>query len=723
MSLILNPEENKEATKLIFISRDFARANNQNWTIDHLVFTLLHTNLAANTSIVPISKYITISKILVVGHPKVKSDYTFIPHDIKRYISSLTKLTISNLVKNIYTLPNYSTLGFAVTTEGDDILKDISDLGYDMTTKITDPVIGREEEIQRLISILGRKTKNNPVLIGEAGVGKTAIVEGLAQKISKGEVPHHLRRPLISITTGNLVAGTSYRGELEEKIKKLIKIAKQHKAIIFIDEIHSIMSAGSTSSSNIGVSDLLKPELARGDLSIIGATTTREYKLIEKDPAMERRFQPIIVKAPDIEGAISMITKLKVKYEEHHKVIITEEAVTAAVKLSEQYIINRNLPDKAIDLLDETASNFPPATFKISREFDKLRDSLENQEFESKIFESYGNWTWSNMIKYKTIPEIQRKIEKLLADRTIGEDEIRETVGKITGFPIIVTEDEATKVLHLEDHLKEKIIGQDLAVENVTRAILKSKAGLASTKRPIGAFLFMGPTGCGKTELALALTRELFGTEENLLRLDMSEYMEAHSVSKLIGTSPGYVGYGDSPILVDFVRKRKNCVVLLDEAEKSFPTIFNILLGVLDHGRLTSGNGTIVDFTNTIIILTSNISKDALKVFFRPEFLNRLDDIIYFNPLEVDVVRKVILNVSGELFKPLEEKGISTILKPNAIDKILKEGYSSEYGARSVRRYIERHIIGTISILLLKGKITESEIEIDVRDDQFIFLQ
>lgn len=717
-----------DTQKVILASRELAKKNEQLWTLDHLIFCTLCTESAESLYNDNIKELRRIAQGNLASYSKIRgSDYTTLPNDIKKFIASLGKLTVLEILKAINTLPKFYYLSIGdvfINTSNKNMFTDVNDLGYDMTQEIRDPIIGREPETQRVIAILSKLTKNNPVLIGEAGVGKTSVVENLAEKIRRRQVPRNLQRPIFCVDTKKLVTDTSYRGELEKKVIRLMQTARDYKFYIFIDEIHTIMGAGSTDRGTSTISDLLKTELTKGDVPIIGATTPKEYKVIERDSAMERRFQPVKIEPPDPKLAVQMIDQIKNTYIKHYKIKFTPDAIVASVNLSTRYITNRNLPDKAIDVLQETCATLPLVSDELNAKFTDLQNSLELNKLLLKIYSIYGNFTWSNYIKYKHIPELYGKLDELLKNRTIDEEKIRTTISGMTGISIIQgNEKDIQKILKLEETLKTRIIGQDDAVASICRVIIKSRAGLNSQNRPIGSFLFMGPTGTGKTQLCLALSEELFGNKDNVLRLDMSEYMEFHSISKLIGAPPGYVGYGEGGRLTEYVRKHPYCVILFDESEKAHPMIWNSILGMLDSGVMVDGNGVQVNFSNTIVVLTSNISQEMLKIYFKPEFLNRLDDIVTFKPLQLEQIKVIIKGLAEELFKPLKEKNISVTLMPDAINKILNESYNIEYGARAIRRYIEREILSTFSLFILKNQIKEDTVEVSVSDGKFVYLQ
>ena len=630
--------------------------------------------------------------------------------------------------------------------------------GYDLTEKARqgklDPVIGRSKEIERIIQTLSRRTKNNPVLIGESGVGKSAVVEGLALEIANGTVPSTLRDKIIfALNLSGLLAGTKYRGEFEQRFKEAVDyVIERGDIIVFIDEIHNIMGAGATGDGSMDLAEMLKPMLARGEFQIIGATTIDEYtKYIEPDPAMERRFQPILVEAPDEETAVKILKGLRDKFEAHHDVQIRDEAIEAAVKLSERYITDRNLPDKAIDLIDEAASK---ARLKFSytpHDLPEKEQKLETLIAEKEYNESIGNVEQANVTRraIQTLrDEIERIEDSLLEARScttpsIGEDEVAEIVAEWTKIPITrISASESEKLANLEDDLRERVIGQDGAINSVARAIKRARANVKDPNRPIGTFIFVGPTGVGKTELSKALSEVVFGDKDSLIRLDMSEYMDKSSVSKLIGAPPGYVGYEETGVLSDKVRRKPYSVVLFDEIEKADSEIFNLMLQILDEGRLTDNKGKLINFKNTIIILTSNVGAaittekndygyvseekkeqdlkeriyEALKRKFSPEFLNRLDDIIVFKSLSREDCGKIVDVMLAKLRSRLAESGITLKVAQSATDLIINEGYDETYGARPLRRAIQRRIEDMLSEEIISGRIIRGD-EITVYAD------
>ena len=689
-----------------------------------------------------------------------------------------------------------------------------TDLGERARSQKMDPVIGRDDEIRNVIRILSRKTKNNPVLIGEPGVGKTAIAEGLAQRIVRGDVPHSLRdKTIFSLDMGALVAGAKYRGEFEERLKAVLEEIRKSEGriLLFIDELHTIVGAGKTEGA-MDAGNLLKPMLARGELHCIGATTLDEYRqYIEKDPALERRFQPVMVNEPTVEDTIAILRGLKERYEVYHGVKIQDQAIIAAATLSNRYITDRFLPDKAIDLVDEACAMIRTEIDSMPTELDVIQRKIIQHEIEeaalkkekdplskehlaeirkelAEMREQFGSMKakWENEkaaigkvqslrekiedvgrqiekaeqdydlnkaaeLKYGKLPELQKQLEaeerlteesrkhSLLRDK-VTEEEIARIVERWTGIPVArLMEGEKDKLLHLEDILHRRIIGQDEAVTRVTEAILRSRAGIQDPNRPIGSFLFLGPTGVGKTELAKALAECLFDDERNLIRIDMSEYMEKYAVSRLIGAPPGYVGYEEGGQLTEAVRRKPYSVILFDEVEKAHPDVFNVLLQVLDDGRITDSQGRTVDFKNTILILTSNLGSQILldgigpdgavtgsarqevegllRRSFRPEFLNRLDEIVFYKPLtKADIARIIDLLMAG-LNKRLAAQQLRCALTPAAKTLIADEGYDPIYGARPLRRYIQRHVETLISRKLVEGDLMPGTVlTVDARD-------
>lgn len=629
-----------------------------------------------------------------------------------------------------------------------------------------DPVIGRHDEIERVIQILSRRTKNNPCLIGEPGVGKTAIAEGLALKIVSGEVPETLKnKKIVSLDLASMVAGTKYRGDFEERIKKVIDEVKASPDIIlFIDEVHTLIGTGSAEGA-VDAANILKPSLARGELQVIGATTIEEYrKNIEKDAALERRFQPVMVDEPSKEEAIEILKGLRDKYEAHHKVKITDSAIKEAVELSVRYIADRYLPDKAIDLIDEAASRVRLRTFTEPPELHELEQKKKDIEAEKLSAVNSQDFELAAKLRDEE-KEISDSLEKKKEDwkskagrskDEVTENEIAEIVSLWTGVPTAqLTQQESDRLLHMEETLHNRIIGQDEAVKAVSRAIRRSRTGLKDPKKPIGSFIFLGPTGVGKTELCKALAQTLFGDENAMIRLDMSEYMEKHTVSRLVGSPPGYVGYEEGGQLTEKIRRKPYSVVLFDEIEKAHPDVFNMLLQILDDGILTDSQGRRVDFKNSVIIMTSNVgaklitqksadfgftgkenSAEAemekekireavmgeLKKTFRPEFLNRVDDIIVFDRLQKDDIKKIAVNLLASLKKRVEELGIGIEFSDRAISDIADAGFDEVYGARPLKRAIQNKIENLLSEEMLENKVVKGKSYIcDSEDGKFSF--
>ncbi len=665
-----------------------------------------------------------------------------------------------------------------------------------------DPVIGRDDEIRRVIQVLSRRTKNNPVLIGEPGVGKTAIVEGLARRIAAGDVPEGLKdKRIVALDLGSMVAGAKYRGEFEERLKAVLEEIRdsEGKIITFLDELHTLVGAGAAEGA-MDASNMLKPMLARGELRMIGATTLDEYrKHIEKDAALERRFQPVLVEAPSVEDTIGILRGLKERYEVHHGVRITDSALVAAAVLSDRYITARFLPDKAIDLIDEAASrlrieidSMPEEIDELNRrriqleierealrketdtasvdrlgaleeelanlteeidalaarwnrekdaiaEIRRIKAEIEDSRAAAEIAERDGDLTRAAELRYGTLTALASQLEEKEADlarvheqgsllsEEVSDMDVAEVVGRWTGIPVSrLMEGETEKLIHLEEHLHQRVVGQDTAVQAVANAVRRSRAGLADPNRPVGSFLFLGPTGVGKTELARALAEFLFDDERSMVRIDMSEYMEKHSVSRLIGAPPGYVGYDEGGQLTEAVRRRPYSVILLDEVEKAHPDVFNVLLQLLDDGRLTDGQGRTVDFTNAVVIMTSNLGSELIdpglayeviservlgvvRQHFRPEFLNRIDEVVVFERLNTEHIRQIVDIQLQEVVRRLGGRRIGLELDDAARDQLAEQGYDPAFGARPLKRLIQRELVDPIAVALLEGRYGEGD--------------
>ncbi|MFZ5353623.1 MAG: ATP-dependent Clp protease ATP-binding subunit [Bacillota bacterium] len=645
--------------------------------------------------------------------------------------------------------------------------KYLNQFGKDLTEMAgdgkLDPIIGREKEIERVIQILSRRTKNNPVLIGDPGVGKTAIAEGLAQKIVEGNIPEILKdKRIVTLDLSSMVAGSKYRGEFEERLKNVMNEIKEAKNIIlFIDEMHTIIGAGGAEGA-IDASNILKPALARGEVQAIGATTLDEYKKhVEKDTALERRFQPVQVGEPTKEESLKILEGLRDKYEAHHKVKITDEALKASVELSDRYITDRYLPDKAIDLVDEAASRVRIKTFTAPPDLKKLEDELASLEMEKAEAISLQDFERAADIRDK-LQDIKKTLDEekknwndkaISKSMVVGEDEIAAIVSSWTGIPVTrLAEEESRKLLNLEQILHERVIGQEEAVQAVAKAIKRARVGLKDPKRPVGSFIFLGPTGVGKTELSKALAEALFGDESSIIRIDMSEYMEKHTVSRLIGSPPGYVGYEEGGQLTDKVRRKPYSVILFDEIEKAHPDVFNILLQILDDGRLTDGKGRVVDFKNTVVIMTSNVGAttikkqkvlgftasenaksdayehmkdnvmEELKRTFRPEFLNRLDEVIVFHELDEEHLKSIVELMLKSLTGRIKEMNIHIDITDEAKKLIVKKGFDPVYGARPLRRAIQKLVEDRLSEEMLLGTVKPgNDVLLDADGDNLVF--
>lgn len=709
---------------------------------------------------------------------------------------------------------NYRQGRLADTETAEDTFESLKKFTIDLTARAKegklDPVIGRDTEIRRTIQVLSRRTKNNPVLIGEPGVGKTAIVEGLAMRIINNDVPESLRRKrLLALDMGALIAGAKFRGEFEERLKSVLKEIEEAagSVILFIDEMHTIVGAGAAEGS-MDASNLLKPALARGELHCIGATTLNEYKkYVEKDAALARRFQPVYVDEPDVEETITILRGIKDKFELHHGVRIADSALIAAATLANRYIADRYMPDKAIDLMDEAASSLRMSIDSKPEELDildrkvlqlkiekealkketdeqskkrlsevekeladleeqarglnakwqqekadlqktnEIKDKLDKAKSEVQIAERNGQYERAGELQYGIIPRLTAELAELekntqkAGEQTVEPEDIAKVVSKWTGIPTDkMLSSEREKLLHLEEHLKKRLVGQDEAVEAVANAVRRSRSGISNPNQPIGSFLFLGPTGVGKTELSKSLAEFLFNDENAMLRVDMSEYMEKHSVSRLIGSPPGYVGYEEGGMLTESVRRRPYQVILFDEIEKAHPDVFNILLQILDDGRLTDSKGRTVDFKNTIIIMTSNLGAEylidssltpieqtekvmeTLRQSFRPEFINRIDDIIVFNRLTKENIRAITMLALANIEKRLKDRGITLELTDDATDWIVNNGYDDVYGARPLKRLLKRELENKLAYALLAGKVCDNtKVKVSVKDDGLSF--
>jgi ATP-dependent Clp protease ATP-binding subunit ClpC len=658
----------------------------------------------------------------------------------------------------IRVLSQSSSAGPAAETKRASKTPTVDQLGINLTDAVRagkiDPVIGREKEIERVIQILSRRTKNNPALIGEPGVGKTAIAEGLAQRIVAGDVPETLlNKRVLTLDIGSLVAGTKYRGEFEERLKKIIEeLRSTNDAVLFIDELHTLVGAGAAEGA-IDAANILKPPLARGELQCIGATTLDEYrKYIERDAALERRFQPVMVEEPTIEQTIEILFGIRSRYEDHHKVKISDEAVKAAADLSVRYITDRHLPDKAIDLIDEAASRVRLRTSSVPKELKAAQKELERvtKEKDAAIngqdYEGAGPLRDAEAVAKSAVDQLRTEWQARQAaeEATVTDEDIAQVVAMWTGIPVTrIAQEESERLLHMEEALHARVIGQQEAIETVSKAVRRARAGLKDPKRPIGSFIFLGPTGVGKTELAKSLAEFMFGSEDTLIKIDMSEFMERHNVSRLVGAPPGYVGFDEGGQLTEAVRRKSYSVVLLDEIEKAHPDVFNILLQILEDGHLSDAKGRRVDFRNTVIIMTSNVGAksllkdtslgfqpvsvtsqqredqqydrmrdkvlDQLKSQFRPEFLNRVDSLVVFRSLNVEEIRQIVDLMLGRVRDQLKSQDMTLEVTQAAKDHIIKTGFDPDYGARPLRRVIQNMVEDPLAEALLVGRFTPGQ--------------
>ncbi len=786
-----------------------------------------------------IDKYInSINKVDSSSEIDFSNDYKNLLHKASQYQSQfdddylsvehilLAQFDIKNsIVSELSKIDKYSKKTFLdaikqirgnqkVTSDNpEDTYEALSKYGRDLVGDVMrgkiDPVIGRDDEIRQVMMILSRKSKNNPILIGDPGVGKTAIVEGLAWRIFKGDVPETLKdKTIFSLDIGSLISGAKYRGEFEERIKAVMNeiVKSEGRIILFIDEIHTLIGAGATGDGSLDATNILKPMLARGELHCIGATTLNEYrKYIEKDPAFERRMQKVMVDEPTTEDSIAILRGLKERYEMHHSVEITDDALIAAVTLSKRYIADRFLPDKAIDLIDEACAKVRMAIDSMPEELDEVNrklmqleiervslkkdvsesaqkrlEAMENEisqlkekkteltakwQSEKKDLEQSkdikveldkanlnldkalndGDYEKAAKLQNMVIPTLRKKLNEIsskdkegkMLNEVVTDENVAEVVSSWTGIPVSkLNNSESNKILNLKNELAKRVIGQDEALNKVCDAIIRSRAGINDSNRPLGSFLFLGPTGVGKTEICKALAEQLFDSDQQIVRIDMSEYMEKYSVSRLVGAAPGYVGYEEGGQLTEAVRRKPYSIVLLDEIEKAHPDVFNILLQILDDGRLTDSKGRVVDFKNTIIIMTSNLGSEfllegntekqreqvqaLLKTKFKPEFLNRIDEIIMFNSLSESVIKDIVKKFLNILKNRLASKEIELTYTDKVVDKIKEDSYDPIYGARPIRRYIQTHLETDIATKIISGEIIKS-VQIDVKNNQFVF--